>query len=1117
MTRSVCAVGLLAMVALAGCGVQPGAIRTPGTVSGISGEVHGGQGPVSGSTIQLWTVGTAGDGSAATAMLSSAVTTDSNGGFSLTGKYHCDSATEVYITAIGGNPGTYSANGNLALMTALGPCSSLTPSTFISINELTTVAAVFALAPYMSQSGSVGSGSSDAAALANQFTAAQQLVNTTSGYAPGTNVPSGYTVPVAELNTLADILATCINSTGGASGDSSNCGTLFSLATPQGGTPPTNTIQALLNIALNPTLNTAALFNLPLANGPFQPTLTSPPAVFQPSLAPPPSSVQLQVAPAALSFGNVGTLSSASQQVTLENISSTNAVTLSAVTLGGANASQFSLSNGCGGSLAASTSLYTVSSCTITVTFKPTTTGSANAYLMVSSNTPASPQYVALSGYGTSPSGSPTAMLTGSAPVISGTTKDVTLTNTGGGTLNISSISLLTPYFTQTNNCGNTLASGASCLISLTSVEPYYLFNVATTSSTDMAGSDTVIYDQLSIQSNDPLGAAVLPLEPIPSVSWAWPSNALFPGTVVGQTQTTTMYGPGPAVPTIAGPNAADFSVSSIGCGFDPECAYTLTFHPSSPGTKTAQLQWNSDTYPAANGTYTPVTGVALAAAPGANGSLAPSSLTFSNFGPSQQVTLSNFATGSVNIQSISVTPGFAETDNCGTMLLGQSICKITVSATSQVQGGQQGGLTVVDDEGTYTTSLANVIGQVIPFGDAQVGGPAGIHGIFTYYGNPSTGVSGGGFNKNGFTETTCFQRGQSTCITTTTFTAPSIGSQTVTFPLPVGGEYQYFPNPVFTGTGVGTGPDVSFSPIFISPPLSVAQSFAIYNSGSTTLDLSRPTAIQMTGANAADFTITLQGSCSTLAPGSFCKMTIANKGYGVEVGTLTVTDGNTGAVFHDSFTLAAPSTFSLGTFNFPTTAVNSTSAPVSITTQLSGAQFGSATITSDPAEFTLTKSTCSTSENPCVLQAVYNPVRFNGGLPATAYLIVTPAVRFVTAEMATLTGTPTGLGYGSVSPSSVSYSTRPANSTSVPTTITFTNTGTATLTLNAPAISGPNAGDFSIQSTNCTSSLAVGSSCMVGVSFGPLTAGFRTASLVFAGETDTNLPVSVMLTGTGN
>src|ERR1700722_15377002 len=46
----------------------------------VNGSVHGGQQPVTGATIQLYTVGTSGDGSAATPLLTTIVTTSDGSG-----------------------------------------------------------------------------------------------------------------------------------------------------------------------------------------------------------------------------------------------------------------------------------------------------------------------------------------------------------------------------------------------------------------------------------------------------------------------------------------------------------------------------------------------------------------------------------------------------------------------------------------------------------------------------------------------------------------------------------------------------------------------------------------------------------------------------------------------------------------------------------------------------------------------------------------------------------------------------------------------------------------------------------------------------------------------------
>lgn len=279
-----CLLSLSAVVpTFTGCGagnvltseVSPGEIR---------GSAHGGQQPVSGSTIQLYAVGTASDGSPATPLLTSAVLTDAGGNFTITNLYTCPAGNpDVYITATGGNPGLMAGTKNtaLSLMAALGPCNSLTPSTFITINEVTTVATVFALAPYMTSYSAVGASTTDTPAMAAAFTTVAWMENTTTGLSPGLTAPVGSLVPTAKLNTLANILSICVNSAGGVAGDGSQCGSLFGLAGAIAGTtPPTETAGATLDFAKFPTTFPDILFNLVPSNGPFQPTLATYPATW---------------------------------------------------------------------------------------------------------------------------------------------------------------------------------------------------------------------------------------------------------------------------------------------------------------------------------------------------------------------------------------------------------------------------------------------------------------------------------------------------------------------------------------------------------------------------------------------------------------------------------------------------------------------------------------------------------------------------------------------------------------------------------------------------------------------------------------------------------------------
>jgi hypothetical protein len=273
-------VATVSALALAGCSLAPTGVTTSQGAA-LTGSVHGGQQPVVGATIQLYAAGKTGYGSAARPMISSTVTTDSTGSFKISGTYTCQSGDYVYLVATGGNPGTSSGNNSaLAEMVGLGPCSALTPLTFISVNELTTVASVWALAPFMTGVTNVGTTASNSLGLANAFAAINKIVLTSNGTMPGPALPSGATLPTAEINTLADVLAACVNTVDATSpaAQSSTCQTIFS--TVAGGTTPTNTIQAALNLAHNPTLGLSTLTGLVSSQSPFQPILSGAPTTW---------------------------------------------------------------------------------------------------------------------------------------------------------------------------------------------------------------------------------------------------------------------------------------------------------------------------------------------------------------------------------------------------------------------------------------------------------------------------------------------------------------------------------------------------------------------------------------------------------------------------------------------------------------------------------------------------------------------------------------------------------------------------------------------------------------------------------------------------------------------
>ena len=109
------------------------------------------------------------------------------------------------------------------------------------------------------------------------------------------------------------------------------------------------------------------------------------------------------------------------------------------------------------------------------------------------------------------------------------------------------------------------------------------------------------------------------------------------------------------------------------------------------------------------------------------------------------------------------------------------------------------------------------------------------------------------------------------------------------------------------------------------------------------------------------------------------------------------------------------------------------------------------------------------------------------------------------------LTGTGTAV---TVSPTSLTYTTQTVGTTSAAKTVTVTNSGTTALTGVGISFTGTNATDFA-QTNTCGTSVAAGSSCTISVTFKPLAAGIRTATLRIA-DSDPTSPQQVTLTGIG-
>jgi hypothetical protein len=290
----------------------------------------------------------------------------------------------------------------------------------------------------------------------------------------------------------------------------------------------------------------------------------------------------VQLSPTSINFGNQ-TVGMGSNQGVLVNLTNAGniALTISAIGITGADTADFSQNNLCPSSLAAGLS------CTITVTFVPTTTGTRTASLSVTDNAPGSPQKVSLTGVGVRPSVSlsPTSLTFPDQVVFTtSAAQTVTLTNTGLGILSISKVST-TGSFTQTNTCGTKVAAGASCTFSV----KFKPVKIGTLTGT------------ISIADNASNSPQKIVLTGVGTYIQLTPISLNFGNQPVGTKslpKTITLSNKGSVAVSITsiaftGSDPGDFSQTNT-CGKSvaagASCSISVTFTPSTKGKRTANL-----------------------------------------------------------------------------------------------------------------------------------------------------------------------------------------------------------------------------------------------------------------------------------------------------------------------------------------------------------------------------------------------------------------------------------------------------------------------------------------------------------------------------------------------
>lgn len=371
-------------------------------------------------------------------------------------------------------------------------------------------------------------------------------------------------------------------------------------------------------------------------------------------------------------------------------------------------------SNNCGSFVAAG------KSCTITVTFTPTAAAAINGTVTITDSDATGTQTVALTGTGIGPPivSLSTHNLSFGATLIdsSSSPQSITLTNTGQSALTLGKNAIaLTGTdpgdYSQTNNCGSSVASNASCTITVTFKPQASGSRPASVTITDNANSS--------------------PQTVTLNGSGAYPNASLSPATLafgkvevnyISGKMTSTLTNTGQVNLTISkvaltGSNPSEYSQTNTCVGtFAPNtgCAITVTFKPTASGSQNASITITDNT---ANGSNTlNLTG--SGATPTAT--LSPSNDSFGSIseGSTSSAKVSTLTNTSssylLNVTSIAITGAdagdFFQTNTCpvGKTLAANSTCTISVTFKPSATGTRTATLTEYDNTsaGSHTITL---------------------------------------------------------------------------------------------------------------------------------------------------------------------------------------------------------------------------------------------------------------------------------------------------------------------------------------------------------------------------------------------------------------------------
>ena len=862
---------------------------------------------------------------------------------------------------------------------------------------------------------------------------------------------------------------------------------------------------------------------------------TDAPVVDAPMIDAPPAPAVLTISPLTADFGSVASgTTSTGMTFTVTNTGLTASGTLTTV-LEGANGSEFNIAtNTCN-------SLAPAATCTVQVTFRPTSPGAKSGALRVSAAM--STVSATLDGMGIVPGAlgiSPGSSSLGTAVVgtTGATTATITVTNSGttaSGALTVQPTGSNPTEFSFTGCSGQVLAGGANCTITASFIP---------SSPGNKAAAVTVIGMPGGTVTSTVTATALAPAQITVS-----PLFSNFGSVVVGSS-TTAVFSVGNlgGVPTgalshlVTGADASSFTVITTTCngvqlGAGSSCVFTVRFDAGATvGSKVATV-----TVAGAPGGSIGATlqGTTIAAG---GLTISPSSAPFGNLTVGQTSTPTVFTiTNTGGSPTGSLTTGMAGAnsaefqivgglDGCqGAIVAPGGMCMISVVFGPSSAGAKSASLMVSGTPGGSVT--AGLSGNALPgaqlsiapsskdFGTVGVGGaPVTDTFTITNLGGAVTGIPSVTLTGSAaFSQTnncTIALNPLATCTVTVRFAPTAVGAVQTTLAVTAtpGGTVQA----TAFGTG-GAAAALTALPSSLSfngtiGDITAAQTFTIQNNGAVTTGA---LALTVTGAT-GDYNLT--HNCTTLNAGATCtgSVTFAPTAVGTRTATVNVSatpGGNTTVALTGnarprleiiSINALPPTT----PFDFLNVFVGVVSPSATIVVRNNTAAAQTVTTTPAPAEYQVTACASSSVAAGGTCTAT---VRFAPTVPGAAAGSVTFAIGAGLANQATQTFTGNGVRALTIT-GPVNFGNVAVGITSPPQTFTVSNaagaptTGTITLSVNAPfAITG---------SSGCTSLPGGSSGCTFTVTFTPTVIGAANGTLNASATPGGN--ATLPITGTG-